>query len=151
MKQRDDIYIEKCGLSDISQIAELEEKYIPDGWSESAFSDWMKNDNTVIFKAIAKDDIIGFINGSWVSDEGELLNIAVDENFRKQGIAAMLLEALERCFKEKNVLKLFLEVREKNISAINLYVKHEFIKVGLRKKYYKNPDDNGILMMKKLR
>ncbi len=151
MKQRDDINIVKCGLSDISEIAELEEKYIPNGWSEDAFSDWMKNEYTVIFKAMTKDDIIGFINGSWVLDEGELLNIAVDENYRKQGIAAMLLEAMEGYFAEKDVMKLFLEVREKNTSAINFYVKHEFIKVGLRKKYYKNPDDNGILMMKKLR
>ena len=148
MKQRVDI--SKCGISDISEIAELEEKYIPGGWSEKAFSDWLKNDNTVIFKAMLEGKIIGFINGSWVLDEGELLNIAVDENFRNHGIAAMLLEALEKFLGENNVKKLFLEVRERNIPAISFYTKHGFNKNGLRKNYYKNPEDNGILMMKKL-
>lgn len=148
MKQRADI--SKCGISDISEIAELEEKYIPDGWSEKAFSDWLKNNNTVIFKAVLGGKIIGFINGSWVLDEGELLNIAVDENFRKKGIAAMLLDALEKFFAENNVKKIFLEVRERNIHAISFYIKHGFNKNGLRKNYYKNPEDNGILMMKKI-
>lgn len=151
MMLRDNINIVKCGMSDISELVKLEEKYIPGGWSEKAFSEWLKNNNTVIFKAVLESRIIGFTNGSWVLDEGELLNIAVDENFRKFGIAAMLLESLERYFEEKGVNKLFLEVREENIPAINFYIKHKFVKNGLRKNYYRNPNDNGVLMIKRLR
>lgn len=148
MKQRVDI--KKCGLKDIVEIAALEEKYIPDGWSEKAFSDWFENNNDpIIFKAVINEKIIGFINGSYVCGEGELLNIAVDEAFRDCGVGSALLTALEEYLSEKNTEIIFLEVREKNTSAIKFYEKHNFIRNGLRKNYYKNPVDNGVLMMKK--
>ncbi|MGN0614343.1 MAG: ribosomal protein S18-alanine N-acetyltransferase [Porcipelethomonas sp.] len=147
MKQRADIL--KCDISDIAEIAGLEEKHIPDGWSEKAFSDCFSNENTVIFKAVSGGKIIGFVNGSWVIDEGELLNIAVSENFRRCGTASALLNALENFFMENGVEKIFLEVREKNSGAVSFYLKHGFEKNGLRKNYYRNPPDNAILMMKK--
>lgn len=142
--------IKKCSNSDIHQIAMLEEKYIPNGWSERSFENFLKNNNIIILKAVFENEIIGFLNGSFVLDEGELLNIAIDESFRRQGIAKNLLENLESYFTEKKVKKIFLEVREKNISAVNFYIKNGFLKNGLRKNYYKNPNDNGILMMKLL-
>lgn len=149
MKQRADIII--CDISDIPEIAKLEKKYIPEGWSENAFEKWFENDNTVIIKAVINNKIVGFANGSWAADESELMNIAVDENFRKQGIASVLLRALEYHFIENGAEKIFLEVREKNTTAIKFYEKQGFIKNGLRKNYYRNPVDNGILMMKILR
>lgn len=149
MKLKVDIL--KANLSDIPDIAAIEEKYIPNGWSEKGFSDWLENDNTVIFKAVLESEIIGFINGSWVLDEAELLNIAVVENVRRNGVAAMLLEILENYFRKKNAEKIFLEVREKNASAISFYEKYGFVKNGLRKNYYSSPDDNGVLMMKNLK
>lgn len=148
MKQRVDIL--KADVSDIPEIAGAEGKCIPDGWSEKGFLDWLKNENTIIFKAVLGGKIIGFANGSWVLDEGELLNIAVLENYRNMGIAKELFNFLEEYFKEKKAKKIFLEVREKNIPAISFYQKHGFIKNGLRKNYYKNPADNGVLMMKNI-
>lgn len=94
--------------------------------------------------------MIGFANGSWVLDEGELLNIAVLEKYRRQGLAEILLKTLEDFFTEKNITVIYLEVREKNQSALSFYEKHGFIKNGFRKNYYRNPDDNGVLMMKKI-
>ncbi len=149
MTQRVDI--KKCGVEDIGEISNIEEKYIMDGWSKKAFLEWFENNNDpVIFKAVYDGKTIGFINGSYVCGEGELLNIAVDEAFRNRGIASILLMSLEEYLKEKNTEKLFLEVREKNIAAVRFYEKNNFIKIGLRKNYYKNPVDNGILMMKKI-
>lgn len=148
MRQKVDIL--KAGISDIPEIADVEEKCIPGGWSEKGFLDWLKNENTVIFKAVLDDEIIGFANASWVLDEGELLNIAVVENYRNMGIAKELFNYLEKYLKDRKVEKIFLEVRKKNIPAINFYEKHGFIKNGLRKDYYKNPADNGVLMMKNI-
>ncbi len=146
MKQKADILI--ADISDIPEIAAIEEKYIPNGWSEKGFSDWLQNKNTVIFKAVQDGEIIGFANGSWVLDEAELLNIAVVEKSRRSGIAQMLFKALENYFKEQAAEKIFLEVREKNEPAISFYEKNGFEKNGLRKNYYSNPLDNGVLMMK---
>lgn len=149
MKQRVDIL--KADISDIPEIAQLEEKCIPNGWSEKGFSEWFANKNTVIFKAVLNNRIVGFANGSWVLDEAELLNIAVEESFRRNGIAQLVFDALEDYFKEVSAEKIFLEVREKNASAISFYEKNGFAKNGLRKNYYSNPKDNGVLMMKNIK
>lgn len=47
------------------------------------------------FAAVCNGEMIGFANGSWVLDEGELLNIAVLEKYRRQGLAEILLKTLE--------------------------------------------------------
>lgn len=148
MMQRVDIL--KAEHSDIPDIAVIEQKYIPNGWSEKGFCDWLQNENTVIFKAVCDGEIIGFINGSWVLDEAELLNIAVEEKARRNGVAQMLLKTFEGFLAEIKIKMIFLEVREKNHAAINFYEKHCFEKNGLRKNYYSSPVDNGVLMMKKL-
>lgn len=148
MKPKVDII--KCGRERLLEITEIEKECIPDGWSLKGFEDWLKNDNTVIFAAAVNEKIIGFANGTWVLDEGELLNIAVSENFRRNGTAQLLYNTLEDYFVQKGVASVFLEVREKNTSAIAFYEKNKFIKNGFRKNYYKNPCDNGVLMMKKI-
>ena len=148
MTQRVDIL--KADTSDISEIAAIEQKCIPDGWSEKGFSDWLENKNTVIFKAVSDGKVIGFANASWILDESELLNIAVYENYRNKGIAQKIFIFLEKFLMKKNVKKIFLEVREKNLPAISFYEKNGFVKNGLRKNYYKNPVDNGVLMMKNI-
>ena len=148
MKLKADII--KCGFDELKKIAEIESKCIPDGWSLKAFEDWYDDKKTVVFAAVCNGEMIGFANGSWVLDEGELLNIAVLESYRNNGIAGELFEKMERFFSEKGIKIIYLEVREKNQPALSIYEKYGFIKNGFRKNYYRNPDDNGVLMMKKI-
>lgn len=148
MKLKADII--KCRFEELKKIAEIESKCIPDGWSLKAFEDWFDDKKTVVFAALYNEEIIGFANGSWVLDEGELLNIAVLEKYRKNGIAGELFEKLERFFSENGVKIIYLEVRERNENAIGFYKKKGFNKNGFRKNYYRNPCDNGVLMMKKI-
>lgn len=148
MKLKADII--KCGFDELKKIAEIESKCISDGWSLKAFEDWYDDKKTVVFAAVCNGEMIGFANGSWVLDEGELLNIAVLESYRNNGIAGELFEKMERFFSEKGIKIIYLEVREKNQPALSFYEKHGFIKNGFRKNYYRNPDDNGVLMMKKI-
>jgi ribosomal-protein-alanine N-acetyltransferase len=148
MKLKADII--KCGFDELKKIAEIESKCIPDGWSLKAFEDWYDDKKTVVFAAVCNGEMIGFANSSWVLDEGELLNIAVLESYRNNGIAGELFEKMERFFSEKGIKIIYLEVREKNQPALSFYEKYGFIKNGFRKNYYRNPDDNGVLMMKKI-
>lgn len=148
MKLKADII--KCRFDELKKIAEIESKCIPDGWSLKAFEDWYDDKKTVVFAAVCNGEMIGFANGSWVLDEGELLNIAVLESYRNNGIAGELFEKMERFFSEKGIKIIYLEVREKNQPALSFYEKYGFIKNGFRKNYYRNPDDNGVLMMKKI-
>ena len=73
--------------------------------------------------------------------EREILNIAVHARFRRQGIATILLEnELNRSATH------FLEVRESNYSAHQLYEKLGFRAIVTRKQYYENPSEAAIVM-----
>ena len=104
------------------------------------------NNDTDFSKIFDGDKLIGFVNGSFAFEEGELLNIAVEEDYRRQGIAQMLFDTLFQHFTDMGVEKIFLEVREKNTPAVGFYKKNGFAEVGLRKNYYREPTDHAVIM-----
>ena len=84
-----------------------------------------------------------------VLDEVHLLNITVNPAFQRQGWARVLLDALALWSRQKSAQWIWLEVRQSNERAREIYLKHGFAEVGLRKNYYPNPDgprENAVLM-----
>jgi ribosomal-protein-alanine N-acetyltransferase len=75
----------------------------------------------------------------------DINSVFVFPRFRRKGVAEKLLSAAINTAKEKNLDKIFLEVRETNAPAIKLYQKAGFNKVGTRKKYYFD-GENAIVM-----
>lgn len=71
--------------------------------------------------------------------EWELLNLAVAKGARRGGIGAKLIEKLPAG-------RVFLEVRASNEAALALYSRCGFRRLGVRKKYYQFPTDDGIVM-----
>ncbi len=128
------------------ELAELDKKCFSLPWSESSF--FKEASNPLAQYVIAKidDKIVGYA-GFWeVVGEGQITNIAVLKDYRRQKIAQKMLEKLIEKARNKQLCTLSLEVRESNTAAINLYEKFDFIKVGERKDYYKNPTENASLM-----
>jgi ribosomal-protein-alanine N-acetyltransferase len=79
-------------------------------------------------------------------DEAHIATIAVHPDYRRQGIGeTLLLHALRAAMKEGAVSS-FLEVRESNIIAQAMYRKYGFVESGKRLHYYKDNDENAILM-----
>ena len=96
--------------------------------------------------ATARGEPAGFC--AWrqnLPDEAELLNLAVDPEFRRRGIASGLLKALIQA--ARGVI--FLEVAESNAVAIALYLKLGWEQAGLRKGYYHHGNINAIVMKKR--
>lgn len=91
------------------------------------------------------DDIIGFISFSIIYERCEINYIAVEDNYRRSGIAQKLLEFV---ISNNQFDSISLEVRADNKEAINFYLKNGFEKVSIREKYYGNVD--GYLMVKKV-
>ena len=90
--------------------------------------------------------ITGFV-GFWImADEAHITSIAVREKYRRQGIGELLLiSVIDRALELKaNVLTL--EVRTSNTGAQTLYLKYGFNKVGVRKGYYTDNREDGIIM-----
>ena len=90
--------------------------------------------------------IVGFA-GIWVlADEAHITNIAVRKHYQRQGIGEMLLIAAIDLARKLKADTMTLEVRASNISAQNLYRKLGFTQVGLRRAYYTDNREDGVLM-----
>jgi [ribosomal protein S18]-alanine N-acetyltransferase len=91
-------------------------------------------------------EVVGFICGRRMLDEAEILNLAVDPQARRLGVAHALLQALLESYAHENVLKVFLEVRESNKTAIEFYAKSDFLVTGKRPRYYRNPEEAALTL-----
>jgi ribosomal-protein-alanine acetyltransferase len=83
--------------------------------------------------------LVGFMASRSVEDETEILNVAVHPNFRRRGVATRLIESIAGA-------SLFLEVRESNSTAQELYRKLGFEMVGRRDNYYDDPVEDALVM-----
>lgn len=84
------------------------------------------------------DKLVGFIHILKTFECLEIINVVVDTDYRKKGIATKLIDYLNECYDD--VEYILLEVNEKNSNAINLYNKLGFNVINVRKKYYGNDD-----------
>ncbi len=129
----------------LKACTELEKLCIPgEAWSFESFRSEAEKPSGFVLAALdASGKVIGFLTASCVLDTAELTNIAVVPECRKQGIAGMLLNNL---LSRIGKAELFLEVRESNLPAGSFYQKYGFVQVGIRKRFYQNPDENAVLM-----
>lgn len=134
----------------IEAIAEIESRAILGGWSRRAFEEAAAAPGKIILAAELEGRTVGFANASFVLDEGEILNIAVDEKYRHAGIGKALLYSLLESF-PCEIENVYLEVRSENSAAISLYEKAGFESCGLRKKYYADPVDDAVIMKKNIK
>jgi ribosomal-protein-alanine N-acetyltransferase len=94
--------------------------------------------------------ICGFLVARIVTEQAEILNLAVDPNSRHAGMANALLDHAFAEFRHRRITSVFLEVRQSNLTALRFYEKHEFVRTGERKDYYREPNEGAVLMIRKL-
>ena len=81
-----------------------------------------------------------------MADEGQINNVAVAKEYRNQGICTSILtKVMEEC-KDRGVMAFTLEVRVSNEAAIRVYEKMGFKNCGIRKNYYKKPEEDAMIM-----
>ncbi len=146
---------------DVDRIFDIEQDSFLQPWPRSLFLEelaseygwgYLVNRNN----ASEKEQPVAFIFFRLFAEEMHIFKIAVAKAWRRHKIASWLLE---RCFEiavENHVLKVFLEVRYSNNSAIILYTKLGFQIVGRRPNYYSEPSyrltgEDALVMMRTLR
>jgi len=93
-----------------------------------------------------RENVVGFICGSVNGEkEARIMIIAVDKEFRGQGIGKRLLELFEGEAKKLKVEKMRLEVKTSNKVAINLYKKMGFIISNMLPAYYNDGSDAYVM------
>lgn len=123
---------------DLEKIAQMEEDYFADNWSENSIRAQIENKRIIVIKF--GEEILGYCIFMVAADEGEILRIAIDKKMRLGGLGKKLLTFTINQMNEGGCSDVFLEVREGNAGAIALYKSTGFIEIGIRKGYYK---DNG--------
>jgi len=93
-----------------------------------------------------REYVSGFA-GIWVmADEAHITNIAVRESYQRQGIGELLLISIIELAEELKASIITLEVRASNSTAQNLYAKYGFAQVGMRRSYYTDNREDGLIM-----
>ena len=133
---------------DVNDVFDIEKQCFLTPWTMNLIASELKKPDYVAFAAVDNGKVCGYVFASCVLSEGEIERIAVTENMRRKGIGDELMRLAMQKLALSGVEKVFLEVRSDNDKAINLYKKHGFIAVGIRKKYYENTKDALIMSFK---
>ena len=139
------IKISTMEQSDIDLITPNFSTDFDEFWNINTLQNDFNNINSIYFIAKLDDEIVGFAGLLKICDEANIMNIVTKVNKRNLGIGSKLLAKLIESAKEQNCTSITLEVNEHNSSAIHLYEKFNFKRIGLRKKYYNNTDDAIIM------
>ena len=126
-------------------VAALEKECFSTPWTEKEFSLSFDQKIFEVFGLKKDDMLVAYIAMYHTADELEILNIATDPAFRRNGAGKRLL-SLMLCIGQKlGIQQAFLEVRRTNNPAIRLYEKMHFKQIGVRKTYYRDTGEDALL------
>ena len=138
--------IGRLSESSAAQAAEVERICLETAWTESQLRNLP--DGSVYLTASDEHGVVGICSARLLGSEAELLNLAVLPGSRRNHVAEELLNRLFRIVSDEGCEKIFLEVAETNLPAIQLYKKTGFVGIGVRRGFYRGID--AILMEKTL-
>ena len=137
-------------LSDVSEVARIETTAFTTPWSESTFRSLLGRSGVELWVAEWGDQLAAYAILWMVLDGGELANIAVRRDLRGRGIGSGLLGRILTVAEDSGVRSLYLDVRESNRLAREMYARHGFLEIGIRKGYYEGPHEDARVLRKSL-
>ena len=141
------ITVRKMLPADLHQVCAIENLCYTTPWSFNSFKHEIENCDAILKVAVSNSQIIGYVCIRTMLDMTHLMNIAVLPEFRRRGIGKMLFgNAIGELKRLQPNTKLTLEVRQSNTAAVRFYEKFGFNVTGKRTKYYKEPEDDAIIM-----
>ena len=105
-------------------------------WNRLEINDLLKKTDFYSTIFLEQKKIEGFGMFFEVDNFLDLYSLFVSPKYRNRGIATTIIDCAVNHCKKKNLIKIVLEVNEKNIKALNFYISKSFTKTGRRKNYY---------------
>ncbi|MHB1299101.1 MAG: ribosomal protein S18-alanine N-acetyltransferase [Gemmatimonadaceae bacterium] len=146
MSPRKKLVIRRATEEDVAAIHAIEVESFGDPWSVGSFRSTLAHPQVVAKVAERAGKVIGYSIAWIVGDEAELANLAIDRAARRTGVGAALLDDLLVTLDGQAAVTVYLEVREGNAAARALYESRGFVETGRRKGYYRNPDEDALVM-----
>ena len=140
------VEIRRMRSADLPRVMLIELSTFTMPWSEATFRGLLRRRDSDLLVADHKGDLVGYAVFWAVLDQGELGNLAVDDEHRGEGIGSKLIQAVLERAHERGVHEIFLEVRKSNARAQDLYRAFGFSEVGRRKNYYLEPLEDALVM-----
>jgi ribosomal-protein-alanine N-acetyltransferase len=137
--------ITTLSIADLEQIDAICQHYPLLNWNAVKLHETLAHPNSLTLGLFQASELLAFALFNYVVDEAELLIIATHVDVRQQGYARMLFQEALKALRQKDIQKIFLEVRPSNAVALRLYERMGFSRVGLRKQYYPDYEDALIL------
>ena len=140
------IDIRSLVLDDLAEIETIERRAYHTPWSRSMFASELAKGTSICLGAFEGDRLIGYVINSRYVDAWHVMNVAVDPDHRRRGIATRMLEALFEMTEHDGRRGYTLEVRVSNQGAIDLYERLGFERRGVRRGYYTDNREDALVM-----
>lgn len=132
--------------SDVEIVAGIEAANFSEPWSVNSFYQELEDVNFIFLVVEEASHVIGYLGMQCSLDEADITTIAVEQSFRRKGAAHLLFDtAFAKC-KQRGISRINLEARVSNYAAINMYDKLGFKRVGMRKRFYRFPTEDALVM-----
>jgi [ribosomal protein S18]-alanine N-acetyltransferase len=132
--------------ADLARVTEIERASFSDPWTFNSFRSALDEERLNFHVALKDEAVIGYAVSWCVIDEAELANLAVVPAFRGRHVGAALLDRAMSDARLSGCVVMHLEVRESNQAARALYESRGFSEVGRRKRYYRAPVEDALIL-----
>jgi ribosomal-protein-alanine N-acetyltransferase len=131
----------------VPDVLRIETRIFPRPWTASLYYSELAQPETRIYRAATvAGELVGYIGCMVVTDEGHITTVGVSPEWHRRGIATRLLHAAAIEAIDRGVTALTLEVRMTNTGAQDLYRAFGFVPAGIRKNYYPEVNEDGLVM-----
>ena len=139
------LVLETMSLADVGDVAALERRVFPDPWSPDSFLAEVERRPDVGWPVVVRDgpDVVGYAVVWFIVDEIHIGNIAVHPDHQGEGIGRWLMERILEEGRRRSMVFATLEVRPSNRAALTLYERFGFKRIAVRRRYYRNNDEDA--------
>ena len=137
--------IRRLTYSDLPQVLAIERRAFPTPWSLAMFVLELSKPSGICLAAVREQRLVGYLVCSRYDRVWHLMNVAIDPDQRRRGIATALLNRLFEQVDDPEA-QFTLEVRESNDVAIEMYQRFGFRTAGIRRRYYQDNGEDAVIM-----
>ena len=136
----------KMTLDDLEQVIAIDQESFSLPWPVRSFAFECENPVSRCWVAELDGRVVSMLVAWLIVDDVHIATIATHPDFRKQGIGKKILSHVLRSAKEEGAVTSFLEVREGNLAAQEMYRKFGYVESGRRENYYNDNGEDAIMM-----